>query len=83
MRLIFFAKICCPYLDIRGEVQLVDGRDHGIGVDIGSVKDFSQNGLQTLVRVKSAGNGGILKGSLQMLHVHVLLVAPLGAGHMA
>lgn len=31
----FFAKICCPYLDIRGAVQLVDGRDHGIGVDIG------------------------------------------------
>ena len=34
MRLIFFAKICCPYLDIRGAVQLVDGRDHGISVDI-------------------------------------------------
>ena len=50
---------------------------------LGSVKDFSQNGLQTLVRVKSAGNGGILKGSLQVLHVHVLLVAPLSAGHMA
>ena len=33
--------------------------------------------------MKSAGNGGILKGSLQVLHVHVLLVAPLGAGHMA
>ena len=33
--------------------------------------------------MKSTGNGGILKGSLQMLHVHVLLVAPLGAGHMA
>ena len=30
-----------------------------------------------------AGKGGILKGSLQVLHVHVLLVAPLGAGHMA
>ena len=33
--------------------------------------------------MKSASNGGILSGSLQMLHVHVLLVAPLGAGHMA
>ena len=33
--------------------------------------------------MKSASNGGILNGSLQMLHVHVLLVAPLGAGHMA
>ena len=33
--------------------------------------------------MKSVGNGGILKGSLQVLHVHILLVAPLGAGHMA
>ena len=33
--------------------------------------------------MKSASNGGILKGRLQVLYVHVLLVAPLGAGHMA
>ena len=33
--------------------------------------------------MKSASNGDILKGGLQVLHVHVLLVAPLGAGHMA
>ena len=33
--------------------------------------------------MKSASNGGVLKCHLQMLHVHVLLVAPLGAGHMA
>ena len=33
--------------------------------------------------MKSAGNRDILNGSLQMLHVHVLLVAPLGTGHMA
>ena len=33
--------------------------------------------------MKSASNGSILKGGLQMLHVHVLLVAPLGTGHMA
>ena len=33
--------------------------------------------------MKSAGNGGILKGRLQVLHVHVLLVAPLGTSHMA
>ena len=33
--------------------------------------------------MKSASNGGVLKGRLQVLHVHVLLVAPLGAGHMA
>lgn len=33
--------------------------------------------------MKSSSNGGILKGHLQVLHVHVLLVAPLGAGYMA
>ena len=33
--------------------------------------------------VKSASNGGIFKGCLQVLHVHVLLVAPLGTCHMA
>ena len=33
--------------------------------------------------MKSTSNGGVLKGRLQVLHVHVLLVAPLGAGYMA
>lgn len=33
--------------------------------------------------MKSASNGGVLRSGLQVLHVHVLLVAPLGAGHMA
>ena len=33
--------------------------------------------------MKSASNGGVLNGSLQVLHIHVLFVAPLGAGHMA
>ena len=33
--------------------------------------------------MKLASNGGILSGGLQMLHVHVLLVAPLGSSHMA
>ena len=33
--------------------------------------------------MKSASNRGILKGRLQVLHVHVLFVAPLGASHMA
>lgn len=33
--------------------------------------------------MKSASNGGILNSSLQMLHIHVLLVAPLGTGHMS
>ena len=30
----------------------------------------------------SAGNGGIVQHYLQMLHAHVLLVAPLCAGHV-
>ena len=33
--------------------------------------------------MKSAGNGGVFNGNLQVLHIHVLLVAPLGASHMA
>ena len=33
--------------------------------------------------MKSASNGDVLNGSLQVLHIHVLFVAPLGAGHMA
>ena len=32
--------------------------------------------------MKSASSGGVLKGSLQVIHVHVFLVTPLGAGHM-
>lgn len=32
--------------------------------------------------MKSAGNGGILNGGLQVLHIHVLFVAPLCASHM-
>ena len=35
------------------------------------------------MREKSAGDGGISNGSLHVLHIHVLLVPPLGAGHMA
>ena len=33
--------------------------------------------------MQSASNGGVLKGRLQVLHVHVLLIAPLGTSHMA
>ena len=33
--------------------------------------------------MKSASNGDVLNGSLQVLHVHVLLITPLGTGHMA
>ena len=32
--------------------------------------------------MRSAGNRGFLQGSLQVLHIHVLFVAPLGTGHM-
>lgn len=34
-------------------------------------------------RMRLPGNGDVIEGGLQMLHVHVLFVAPLGAGHMA
>ena len=33
--------------------------------------------------MKSADNEGIVQSCLQVLHVHVFLVAPLGARHMA
>ena len=33
--------------------------------------------------MKSAGNRGVIQSRLQVLHVHVFLVAPLGARHMA
>ena len=33
--------------------------------------------------MKSAGNRGVVQSRLQVLHVHVFLVAPLGARHMA
>ena len=52
-------------------------------IDNGSVKSFSQIGLQASGKMKSVGNGGILNGSLQMLHIHVLFVTPLGTSHMA
>ena len=48
----------------------------------GSVKYFSQKSLRGLARTKSASNGGVLRGDLQMIHVHVLLVAPLSTSYM-
>ena len=33
--------------------------------------------------MKSAGKGGVFDNRLQMLHVHVFFVAPLGAGYIA
>ena len=39
--------------------------------------------LQILIFSHSAGNRGVVQSRLQVLHVHVFLVAPLGARHMA
>ena len=33
-------------------------------------------------QMRSAGNRGFLQGSLQVLHIHILFVAPLGTGYM-
>lgn len=33
--------------------------------------------------MRSASDGGIRNGNLQMLHIHLLLAAPLYAGYMA
>ena len=33
--------------------------------------------------MRSAGNRGVLNGRLQVLHIQVFLVAPLGSGYMA
>ena len=33
--------------------------------------------------MRSAGNRGVVQSRIQVLHVHVFLVAPLGARHMA
>ena len=33
--------------------------------------------------MKSAGNRGVVQSRLQVLHVHVFLVAPLGTSHVA
>ncbi len=47
-----------------------------------NVMDFSQNGLQTLNGIKSSSKGSVLKGSLEVLHTHIPLVALLGVGHI-
>ena len=33
--------------------------------------------------MRSAGNRGILHGSLQVFHIHILFVAPLDSNHIA
>ena len=47
---------------------------------LGCVQSFSYFGLQSHARVKSAHNRDLINGSLQVLHIHVLLVAAQGAG---
>ena len=49
----------------------------------GPVKIYAQIYLQAPADLKSAGNRGVVQSCLQVLHVHVFLVAPLGARHMA
>ena len=49
----------------------------------GPVKIYAQIYLQAPADLKSAGNRGVVQSRLQVLHVHVFLVAPLGTCHMA
>ena len=49
----------------------------------GSRQDLCANLFAGSDRMKSAGNGDVIYGRLQVLHVHVFLAAPLGARHMA
>ena len=49
----------------------------------GPVKNYAQIYLQAPADLKSAGNRGVVHSRLQVLHVHVFLVAPLGTCHMA
>ena len=46
-------------------------------------QELCANKQHTLIELKSASNGGVLKRGLQVLHIHVLLVGPLGASYMA
>ena len=50
---------------------------------MGPVKIYAQNCLQVPADLKSAGNRGVVQSRLQVLHVHVFLVAPLGTCHVA
>ena len=48
-------------------------------VGVSHRKIYAQIYLQDPADLKSAGNRGVVQSRLQMLHIHVLLVAPLGA----
>ena len=50
---------------------------------LGPVKIYAQIYLQAPADLKSAGNGDVVQSRLQVLHIHVFLVAPLGARHVA
>lgn len=50
---------------------------------LGSVNIFYKFRFQSLEQMNSASNRSILKDCFQVLHVPVLLIAPLGAGHLA
>ncbi len=49
----------------------------------GSVKKNAQIRFAVSARMALTGNGCVIENGLQMLHVHVFLVAPLGTGHMS
>ena len=49
----------------------------------GPVKIYAQNCLQAPADLKSAGNRGVVQSRLQVLHIHVFLVAPLSTSHVA
>ena len=57
---------------------IVTRQIHGIGAFLcARIKIFFKFSLQSLKQMKSASNRGILKDRLQVLHMHVLVVAPL------
>ena len=49
----------------------------------GPIKIYAQIYLQAPADLKSANNRGVVHDRLQVLHIHVFLVAPLGARHVA
>ena len=65
-----------------GKVTILEDTKSILRNLFGSVKSYAQIILLALAYMKSASNGGLLKGRLQVLHIHVFLVTPLGAGYM-
>jgi hypothetical protein len=50
---------------------------------VGTVNSFAQIRFAASGRAKSTGNIRILGACLQMHHIHVFLVAPLGSGYVS